>query len=209
MGAIKQPGPPKAGQKTYQVWHANDPGASHFPEDYTRFADVRANSLREAAGKTAGLPEPGGGYPSYSENEGVRKSLDAPYRGTGPGDVIVDPCGTPYRYEGSRFAEIGAPGLDPELETALGEIEASWPRARPAPGMASPDSPPDDERQLTPGEEKALFAEWRQDYAAARERDIGALERSRSWGATGTDPLHAAMEAAANHAPEPGREIEP
>lgn len=124
MGAIRQPSPGRSGEKTYQVWHnkalvdlqrqAQYHGYApvpHFPEGFVHFADVQANGLAEAVQKTSDMPSPFvGGYPQWSEENGVRKQPGCVYRDTEPGDVIVDPGGRAFRYEYSGFKELDADG---------------------------------------------------------------------------------------------------
>jgi hypothetical protein len=105
----------------YQVWHDRAWPQSRidqilggepplrFPEDYFHAADVKAGSLQEAVELTTskghvlkGDHQPWDGY------RDVRSYTPKPFvpRDTDAGDVIVDPEGTAYRYDGRGFGKL-------------------------------------------------------------------------------------------------------
>jgi hypothetical protein len=123
----------------YQVWH--DAGwperaslnarfgvETPFPQGFLHVADVQAASLGQAVALTTGggdSREPGGAgsWRPWETKAGVRALAPlAQTRDTERGDVIVDPQGQPYRYDGGGFTAIEAAG--PALPSP-GEIAAA------------------------------------------------------------------------------------
>lgn len=81
---------------------------SHFPEDYTHVANVRANGLREAVDLTrdvGGILDDTRTWEPWEKNGKAEALVKAP-RDTVSGDVIVDPGGKAYQLRGENFTEI-------------------------------------------------------------------------------------------------------
>jgi hypothetical protein len=103
-----------ASRPSYQVWHANDLEAVHqsrmerapYVHGYTHVADVEARNLQHAAGLTVHTDR------DWWLKPEVKASVVGS-RDTAADDVIVDPQGRAYRYEGYQsFREVGAAILD-------------------------------------------------------------------------------------------------
>ena len=97
----------------YQVWHANDLEAVHmsrmerepYVHGYTHVASVEARDLQHAAELTMHTD------PDWRLNPEVKASVVGS-RDTAADDVIVDPEGRAYRFEGYRsFREVEAASL--------------------------------------------------------------------------------------------------
>jgi hypothetical protein len=109
--ARKGPGDAAAtppGRGEYQVWHANDLEAVHqsrmerapYGHGYTHVASVEARDLQHAVELTVH------GDRAWWENPEVKTSV-AGSRSTAADDVIVDPQGRAYRFEGHQtFREV-------------------------------------------------------------------------------------------------------
>ena len=100
---------------SYQVWHANDLEAVHqsrmeaapYVHGYTHVADVEARDLQHAAEVTVRTIDR-----DWWINPEVKARVVGS-RDTAAGDVIVDPQGRAYRFEGYRsFREVEAAILD-------------------------------------------------------------------------------------------------
>jgi hypothetical protein len=100
---------------SYQIWHANDREAVHqsrmerapYVHGYTHVADVEARHLQQAAEATVRTIDR-----DWWLNPEVRAAVVGS-RDTAAGDVIVDPQGRAYRFEGYQsFREVEAAILD-------------------------------------------------------------------------------------------------
>jgi hypothetical protein len=122
----------------YQVWHADDREAVHqsrmerepYMHGYTHVASVEARDLQHAAELTVETEDR-----AWWLNPEVKASVVGS-RATGAGDVIVDPQGRAYVFEGYRsFREVEAaslPLLSPDVERAESAATGSrsiWSRA--------------------------------------------------------------------------------
>jgi hypothetical protein len=98
----------EGGVGRYQVWHANDIEAVHqsrmerepYVQGYTFVADVEARDLQHAVELTVH------GFRDWRMNPEVKISVVGS-RSTAAGDVLFDPRGQGYRFEGHRsFSEV-------------------------------------------------------------------------------------------------------
>jgi hypothetical protein len=128
----------------FQVWHANDLEAVHqsrmerepYMHGYTHVADVEARDLQHAAELTVHTDR------DWWLNPEVKVAVVGS-RDTAAGDVIVDPQGRAYRFEGYRsFREVEAadlpllsPGMD-RVEQAVTDSRSARSSLLPPPGWA-------------------------------------------------------------------------